>query len=106
MNLKMGDEEVTEVLVEFLHDGEVIFSRKHSSTEGTPDLESEKKALRNCCLAAVTGPPPVVPVRVSRPTGPVGVQSGGWGGTATVVNDSEDAAVRAKLFQSLTGGGW
>ena len=108
--VSMGTETVMDVIVEYVHDGATVFERKHSSTEGYPDIEAEKKALWETCVAAIRGPRqttglPVPPAR--QPRGPVNCVSNGWGSEAGVVNEpagAQDAALRAGLLRSLQGG--
>jgi hypothetical protein len=106
--IQMGDQEIVDVLVEFVHNGDVIYSCKHSSTSGIPDLEAEERAVRESCLLAIRGPVRGTAAPApNRPRGPVAVISGGAGMPARVahtpVND-EDAATRAALMSSFTGG--
>jgi hypothetical protein len=106
--MELGDQKIDEYLVEFTLDGQVIFSRKHSSTEGVPDIEAERKALRESCYDAVRPKTPsVASVPAARaPRGPVAVVSQGWGSTATVANNpvsDEDAKTRAALMRLLGG---
>ena len=106
-HIKMGDQEVVDVLVEFVNKTVgVVFSRKHSSTEGLPDMDRELKDLRESCLAVVRPPAPVVQRgnRSSVAQGPVAVQSNGWGSSASVVNNGPDP-VREKLMSAFRGGG-
>ena len=106
--IKMGQEEIMEVLVEYVHDGAVVFSRNHSSTEGVPDIESEKNSLRKSCDAEIRGPRmPVASAPVSSaPRGPVAVVPGGWGGQATVDNGGgQDDRVRSGILSAFRGGG-
>lgn len=107
--IQMGDQEIVDVLVEFVHNGDVIYSCKHSSTSGIPDLEAEERAVRESCLLAIRGPVrgPAAPLARSMPRGPVAVIPGGAGMPARVAQtpvDDEDAATRAALMRSFTGG--
>ena len=107
--IQMGDQEIVDVLVEFVHNGDVIYSCKHSSTSGIPDLEAEEKAVRESCLLAIRGPVrgPAAPLARSMPRGTVAVIPGGAGMPARVAQtpvDDEDAATRAALMRSFTGG--
>ncbi len=107
-DLEMGEEKITEVLVEFVHEGTLVFSRKHSTVEGKPDIESEKKALRESCMDAIrprSAAPAPAPARA--PRGPVAIQPMGYSGIPLVDNnrpDTGDDNVRASLLRSFQGG--
>ena len=105
----VGERPVHGFVIEYDMDGEIVFSRLHMETEGTPDIDSELKALQESCLSAVRRP--TMPVRPkappqSAPQGPVCVVSNGYNASPSVASGpSSNDQIRSGLLNAFRGGG-